>query len=202
MRRSLGFALTTCVCVFVVSACGSSGSSSGGKGQEYVDAMMKSYDASSSSTKDVFTRSQAQCLSEGVVDAVGADTLQKAGIAPDDVAKSGNNPFKEIGKSLNDQQAQDLVAVITDGSCFDFTDLVIKQAEQGSGSNPFSKLSKTQTRCLFEKLLANKAFKQAMADSILGKSSSSSAFSQAFGSQSEVVSIFGKCNISPSEISG
>lgn len=198
MRRSLTLLASLSLAVVLV-ACGSSSSSSSDKGQQYVDAMMKSYDNSSGSTKDVFSRSQAECVSQGVVDSVGVDTLEKAGVSPDELGKSNNGPFDTIGKELTDQQAQDLVAVITDGKCFDFTDLVMKQVQSG-GSNPFSKLGEEKTRCLFDELLANEAFKQAMADSILGKSSSNDAFSGAFKNQSEIFDILGKCDIKPSEI--
>ena len=200
MRRSLTLLASLSLAVVLV-ACGSSSSSSSGKGQQYVDAMMKSYDNSSGSTKNVFTRSQAECVAQGVVDAVGVDTLEKAGISPDDLAKSSGSPFNTIGKDLTTQQAKDVVSVITDGKCFNFTDLVMKAATK-SNNTAFGKLGETKTRCLFDKLLANSAFKQAMADSILGKSSSSSAFSNAFKDQSEVFKIFGECNIKPSEVSG
>ncbi len=200
MRRSLMLLASLSLAVVLV-ACGSSSSSSSDKGQEYVDAMMKSYDNSSGSTKDIFSRSQAECVSEGVVDSVGVDTLEEAGVSPDDLGKSSDGPFDTIGQELTEQQAEDLVSVLTDGKCFDFTDLVMKQVSSAGGS-PFAKLGEAKTRCLFEALLSNPAFKQAMADSILGKSSSNDAFSNAFKNQSEIFDIFSKCDIKPSEISG
>lgn len=186
--------------VTLVAACGSSGggSASSGEGQKYVDAIMKNFDKSSSA-KDVFTRSQAQCLATGMVNAIGVDTLKSSGVTPDEVG-GASDPFKAVGKKLSEQQAKDVVDVITGGKCFNFTDLVLKQVKQSGGSNPFGKLSQDKVKCFFGKLLDNSAFKTAMVNSILGRDSSSDAFSKAFSNQSSVFSILSDCNIRPSEI--
>jgi hypothetical protein len=199
MRRVIGSAL---VAVLALAACGSSGGGGGGaassdKGQQYVDAIMKNYDKNGA--KSGFTRSQAKCIAAGMVDAAGVDTLQSVG-TPDEVA-SGGNPFQELGKKLTPAQANEVVAVITDGRCFDFKQLVVKQAK-GDNSGSFDKLTDPQIECFFGKLLDNKAFKQAMADSILGRDSSSSAFSKAFSDQSAVFKILSDCNIKPSQLGG
>lgn len=197
MRRFLGLSL---VAVFVLAACGSSGgggSASSDKGQEYVDAIMKNYDKSEGAS-DVFSRSQAECIAEGMVDAVGVDKLESIG-TPDEVA-NGDNPFQSLGKEMTAKQADEVVAVLTDGRCFDFKDLVVKQAKQDD-TGAFDKLNDTQVECFFGKLLDNKAFKQAMADSILGRDTSDDAFSKAFSDQSEVFAILSDCNIKPSQLS-
>jgi hypothetical protein len=113
---------------------------------------------------------------------------------------SGDNAFTALGKKLSEAEARDLVDVITDGSCFSFSDIVVKQASQGTSS--LGKLGKAKIKCLFDKLLANKAFKQAMVDSVLGRETSSNAFSDAFKDQSKLFSILGDCNIRPSELQG
>ena len=192
MRRFVLVAL-----VGMLAACGSGSSSSSGSGGKYVDAMMKSYDTSNSGVKDVLSRTQAQCIAEGTVDAVGADTLDSAGLSPSDLSKG--DAFTTIGKKLTVSQAKDLVDVFTDGKCFSFSDLVIKEASAGS-NNAFGKLSKTKVRCLFDKLLAEQAFKDAMVNSMLGRASSSDAFSKAFGNQSKLFTIFSDCKIQPSEL--
>ena len=194
MRRFIGLTL---VAVIALAACGSSGggSSSSGKGQDYVDAIMKNYDKNGA--KSGFTRSQAECIAKGMVDAVGVDTLQSVG-TPGELA-NGSNPFQQVGKKITPAQADKVVAVLTGGRCFDFEQLVLEQAKQG-GSGTFSKLDQTQIKCFFGKLLANKAFKQAMADSILGRDSSSAAFNKAFSDQSEVFKILSDCNIKPSQL--
>jgi hypothetical protein len=139
-------------------------------------------------------------MAEGVVDAVGADEMKQAGVTPSDLGRS-DGPFDALGTDLTDQQADDLVEVITGGTCFDMTDLVVRQAKSGGG-NPFGGLSEKKTRCLLDQLLDNAAFKDAMAESMLGKASSGDAFSNAFKKRSVVLKMLGNCDIRPSEVSG
>jgi hypothetical protein len=196
MRRFLVLAV-----VGLLAACGSSsGSSSGGGTDAYVDAAMKSYDDSSASVKDTFSRSQAECLIRGIVDAVGVDKLKSNGIEPGDLQK-GNSPFKSLSNDLSQSEAEDVAAVITDGKCFNFSDIIIKQMS-GTGSNPFGKLTKTQARCFFDQLLKENAVKKALAASILGQDSSNTALQGAFANQSKLFSILGDCNIRPSQLNG
>jgi hypothetical protein len=201
MRRFLVVAM-----VGLLAACGSSGgSSSGGSSggsdtDAYVDAAMKSYDDASSSVKDTFNRTQAECLVRGIVDAVGVDKLKSNGIEPGDLQK-GDSPFKSLSDDLSQSEAEEVAAVITDGECFDFADIVIKQLDSGT-SNPFGKLTRTQLRCFFGELLKEKAVKKALAASILGQDSSNSALQSTFSNQSKLFSILGDCNIRPSQLNG
>ncbi len=198
MRRLLALLAIS----IVAAGCGSSGGTgaSSSKGKSYVDALMKSYDKDGA--KSGLTRNQAQCIATGMVDTVGADKFTSAGITPTELAKSGgDSPFATLGKKLSAKEAEGLVGVLTDGKCFNFTDLVVKQASKDS-SGTFGKLAPVKVRCLFNQLLANKAFKSAMVDSMLGRKNSSDAFKNAFGSQSEIFKIMGKCNLSPNELGG
>ena len=195
MRRFMVIAI-----VGLLAACGSSSSSGGGSGSDaYVEAAMKGYNDASSSVKDTFSRSEAECLVRGIVDAVGVEKLQSAGIEPKDL-ESGTSPFKSLSNDLTQSEAEDVASVITDGKCFDFTDIVIKQVSKGS--NPFGKLNKTQVRCFFRQILKEAAVKKALTASILGQDSSSSALQDAFSNQSKLFSILGDCNIRPSQLSG
>jgi len=196
MRRFVVIAL-----VGLLAACGSSGggSSSSGAGKDYADAIAAKIRSGDSGK--VFTQSQADCLAKGMVDVIGVDKLDSAGLSPDKISSS-NDSFKAVGTKLSESEANDLVDVIAGGKCFDFVDLVIKSAESSSSSNPFGKLGETKTRCLFEKLLSGAAFKKAMVDSILGRDASNDAFSKAFSNQSSSFKIFSDCNISPSQLNG
>ncbi len=192
LRRSVVIGM-----VGLLAACGSS-SSSGSAGQPYVDAAMKSYDNGSSQTKDGFTRPQAKCAITAMVDSIGADTLKAKGITPQDFsAKDG--PFKAAGAKLSSAQAEKVAGVLTDGKCFNFVDLVMKQA--GSSSS-FHKLPKAKVRCFFEKVLSKVEVKKAIAGSLVGGSSSktSDAVSSALGNSSETFKIFSDCGISPSAL--
>jgi hypothetical protein len=186
--------------VGLLAACGSSGSSSGASTDEYVHAAMKSYDRSASSVKATFSRGQAECLIGGIVDAVGVDKLRSHGIEPSDL-QDGNSPFKPLGNDLSQSEAEDVAAVVTDGKCFNFSDIIIKQMS-GTDTNPFGKLSKTQARCFFDHLLKENAVKKALAASILGQDSSSAALQSAFAKQSKLFTILGDCDIRPSQLNG
>ena len=56
--------------------------------------------------------------------------------------------------------------------------------------------------CFFDELLKESAVKKALAGSILGQDSSSSALQDAFANQSKLFSILGDCNITPSQLHG
>ena len=198
MRRFLVLAI-----VGLLAACGSSsssGSGGGGGSDAYVDAAMKSYDDAGSAAKETFSRSQAECLVRGIVDAVGVDKLKSNGVEPKDLEK-GDSPLKSLSDDLSQSEAEEVAAVITDDQCFNFADVVIKQMSAGP-SNPFGKLTKTQARCFFNQLLKEKAVKKALAASILGQDTSSSALQHAFSNQSKLFSILGDCNIRPSQLTG
>lgn len=190
------------VIVFVglLAACGSSSSSGSSGSGPYVDAAMKSYDDASGTVKDTFTRTQAKCLITGIVDGIGVDKLKSNGIEPGDLSK-GTSPFKSLSNDLSKADAVRVASVITDGKCFDFADIVIKEMSS-SGTNPFGQLSKTQVRCFFNQLLKESAVKKALAASILGQDTSSTALQGAFANQSKLFSILGDCNIKPSQLSG
>ena len=198
MRRVMVIAF-----VGLLAACGSSGgggSSSSGAGKDYADAIATKL--TSGPNGDVFTQKQADCLASGMVDVIGVDKLDAAGLSPSKISGSSDS-FKAVGQKLSESEAKDLVEVIAGGKCFDFVDLIIKSAQSSGGSNPFAKLGAAKTRCLFGKLLSQAAFKQAMVDSILGRDTGGSdAFSKAFSNQSSTFKIFSDCNIQPSQLNG
>ena len=192
MRRVLALG----VVAVLLAACSSSG---GGGTQPYVDAAMKSYDKNSGGIKDTFSRSEAECVVKGMVDAIGADTLKQIGVTPGNFAAS-SGPFKAVGKKLNAEQANKVVDVLIGGSCFNFTDLAIKQA--GSGSAALAGIPKPKLHCLFDAVLAGAGVKKALADSILGKPGADAAASRVFSNQSKILAIMSKCKINPSALSG
>ena len=193
MRR--GFTLVILVGLLV--ACGSSGSSASGVEQKYIDAMMKSYD--SSDAKQTLTRDQAQCISERFITTVGVDQLEAAKLSPADVAKD-QNAFNAVGKTLTRAQAEQVAGVFTDGECVNFTDVALKQLNAG-GTNPFKGVPDSNLRCMFDRLLAKPAFKDAMVEGILGSAGSDAAFTKAFGDQATLVSVMLKCKINPASLS-
>ena len=77
-----------CTAALSLAACGSgSGSGSGAvtlnaDEKAYVDSMMSSFEKDGSTP---FTTSQAQCLAERTVKAIGVDGFKKAGITPENI---------------------------------------------------------------------------------------------------------------------
>lgn len=182
----------------VLAACGSSSGGSAEKAS-FVDAAMKGYEDAPASTKEVMSESEARCLVSGLVDIVGVDNLAKADVKPSDLSTSTDSPFSTLGQDMTTQQANDAASLITDGKCFDFTDVVMSQMK--GSSNPFGKLEEKKVRCLFDKILSDPIVKKGIANSFLGKGDGSE-LANAFSDQSSLFSMLGDCDINPSELSG
>ena len=193
MRRA--FALL--MLVGLLAACGSSGTDTSKAEQKYIDAMMKSYDASAA--KATLNRQEARCLSERFVATVGVKKIKAADLTPADIAKN-ENAFAAIGQKLTRTEAEHVADVFTDGECLNFTDVALKQI--AAGSNQLKSVPEDDLRCLFDRLLAKPAFKTAMVEGILGSSSSDAAFDKAFGDEGTLVSVMIKCQINPATLSG
>lgn len=57
----------------------------------YVEAMMADFEEDD----ELFTTESAQCLAEKWVDMIGADTLNEAGVSPEDFAENGTEDYAE-----------------------------------------------------------------------------------------------------------
>ncbi|MBM3674477.1 MAG: hypothetical protein FJW88_05895 [Actinobacteria bacterium] len=101
--------------LFLLAACSSSDGSDA-ETQKYVDAMMVSVDTSDFP----FTRTEARCLAEQMVDTVGVDTLEEAGITPEDIE---NDDSELSDLDLSRDEAAELADVIFDGDCINPSDL-------------------------------------------------------------------------------
>lgn len=192
MRRAVALLML----IGLLAACGSGGSDTSNAEQGYIDAMMKSYDASTATSS--LSREEAQCLSKRFVATVGVEQIKAAGVSPADVAKN-ENAFAAIGQKLTRAQAEDVADVFTDGECLNFTDVALEQVS--AGSNPFKDVPRDNLRCLFDRLLAKPAFKDAMVEGILGSSGSDAAFTKAFGDEATLVRVMIKCEINPATLS-
>lgn len=78
--------------------------------QDYADALVASYDASSS-PDEVFSRDVVECVSPVWVDAIGVETFQDAGIAPADIA-DGSSDLDDI--TLDQAAAEAIVDSLPD----------------------------------------------------------------------------------------
>jgi hypothetical protein len=103
MRRIM-LAVTTVLICGLAAACGdddgggSGGESGSSEGQEYVDAIVASNDASE------LTDEQNECFARAFVDAVGVEQLQGA-VSPDEIRANPETTPQEFGITLDDDQA-------------------------------------------------------------------------------------------------
>lgn len=51
-----------------------------------------------------------------MVDAIGVDTIEEAGITPEEI-EADDNSFDAVGENLSEEQAAKLVDAIFDGGC-------------------------------------------------------------------------------------
>jgi hypothetical protein len=174
----------------VLVACGSSGGNgaSSAQGKQYVDALVKDK-SSNGLTKDL-TTSQAHCYAAKIVDAVGVDTLQKAGITPQSVSSAKG--LDALSGKVTKDQANKIVDALLSNTCFDFGAVIQKQTPT------LAKLSVPKVDCLFKNLFDLPAARSELADSLItGKDPD---FDKAFGGSSELFTILGKCKISEQEL--
>ncbi len=191
MRRLLVLVLVTTLLV----ACGSDGAASGtAAGKKYVDALMVSY--RTGEAKNAFTPSQARCLSERVVDAVGTAGLKKVGLTPSDVDHGSS--FKAIGSKLSKGDAKRVAAAIIDGACLNPGDALLKA---GVGQNAaFVKFPKAKLTCLFRGLGRPRPARQAFADSLLGLPQGDAEFKTSFQDEKTFRKVAAKCQVDPALI--
>ena len=193
MRRSLSFIVFAVVTAISFSACGSDGNaSSTSEGKQYVDALVKGYDASNA--KDVFTRPQAVCISTHVVDAVGIDGLKKSGVSPAELAGKGS--FRLLGSKLSGAASQRLGNVFVSDECFQLVDVLLKSGAGGT----FTRVPKAKVRCIFATLASPSAARQAFANSILGRPGADAQVKAAFSNSLKMVDALSKCKVDPSLI--
>jgi hypothetical protein len=171
-------------------ACGSGGGNgaSSAKGKQYVDALVK--DKSSNGLTSELTTTQARCFAGKIVDAVGVDTLEKAGITPANVASAKG--LDALSGKVTKDQANKVVDALLSNTCFDFGAVIRKQTPS------LAKLSTDKVDCLFKNLFDLPAARAELANLLItGKDPN---FDKAFGGTSELFTILGKCKISEQEL--
>ena len=184
MRRVMVVTLVA----LLVGACGSDPAPSAtGEGKKYVDALLQGYRASSA--RDVFTGSEAVCISKHVVDSVGVDAIKGAGITPAEVAGKGS--FQLIGSKLAPANRQKLADVFVSGECFDLAALLIKRGAAAS----FSGVSKAGVHCMFTEMAKPAPAKQAFADSVLGRPGADAEMKAAFSGSVKVLDAATTCKV-------
>lgn len=131
--RKITITLTVGMLVLLGAACGDDDGGGGGGGdlssaeQEYVDAAMETFDPEEA---EPLTEDEARCMVTSMVDAVGVDTLEDAGLTPESFGEA-DSPFPE---GLTEDQAEGVVDGMED--CFDLSQLFLDgMAEDASLSD-------------------------------------------------------------------
>jgi hypothetical protein len=180
-----------CLALVGLVSCGDDSSSGGGgdltaEEQEYVDAMMTSLKADETAP---FSDEEGQCLAEGMVKAVGVDSLKEAGITPADIGGDGDVVFGDLPKEKTDQ----LVSLFFEGECFDFGALMASAIAQ----DPSVSIPGEKAECIGDKMSESDEFKQAFVASVTGDDSV-----DPFESVGDIFQIFADCDIDLADLGG
>ncbi|MBI4933601.1 MAG: hypothetical protein HY828_06960 [Actinobacteria bacterium] len=167
-------------------ACGddSSGGASAAE-QPYVDSMMSSFETDESMP---LTKPQAQCMAENLVSIVGVDGFEAAGVEPADLA-NGDLTLEELPEA----KAQAIAALVFDGKCFDFGEMMASAFSQ----DPSVSIPSDQAKCLGDSFAANEQFRSAFAASITGDDSV-----DPFSEVEDLFAMFTECGIDLAALGG
>lgn len=134
---------------------GAKGESQTPAGKEYVDAIVAGGLADNTAG---FTTDEVRCMAENVVDDVGVDALQGAGITPDSVLAAGDIDVSAfVTQAQAEQMADDIAA------CIDFRRMVTDEAV---GSDvPFTD---EQMACIGDEIGASALIREMFVQSFMG----------------------------------
>lgn len=188
--RALG-AVAVAGLVFGVAACGSDSNGGSGGGdvsadeQPYVDAIVQSIKADETAP---FSDEQATCLAAGMVNIIGVEEFEKAGITPDSIGASSDPVLSDLSAS----KADELVTLVFDGDCFDFGDLMAAQLTQDT-SLP---LDQDKAACLGDAMAKSEGFRKAFVAAITGDDSTDPF------SEIDIFKMFSDCGVSLGDVTG
>jgi hypothetical protein len=181
-----GLVSVTLVVCFTAAACG--GGDNGNKGA-YVDAIAKTMEGD----KDFpLEDKDARCLAGRMVDAIGVDTIEEAGVTPEEI-EADDGSFDKVGANLSEEQASKLTDAIFDGGCVNMGELFASSMAAG-GLN----LTDEQAKCLGDEIVKNDDFKQAFADTIVSGTDDPDAADIG----TALFEIMGECDIDPTDLAG
>jgi len=189
MRRFLVVVLAAAA----LTACSGSGdgASQTAEGKQYVDALMKSYETSAA--KKSITASEARCISETAIDAVGVDALKQAKVTPADLDHGSG--FATMGKKLAKDEVDQVATAIVGAKCVSVGQLLLKQ---GAAESPaFSAVAPAKVRCIMITLGAPEAAQQAFVDSLLGLARGNVEFTESFRNIPKTKKALTKCKVDP-----
>jgi major membrane immunogen (membrane-anchored lipoprotein) len=177
----------------LLAACGSSSSrdSSTAEGKKYVNALVADFDKDKAKDK-TFTRSQIECFSAKIVDAVTVDTMKKNGVTPANAA--GDNGLDKLGSKLSNDQVKEISDAFFGGDCFDAA-----KALASSYASELKNVPKSAPKCLADELVKVDAFKLGTAQQLVGRKASGDSFFPGV-TKAQVRDIASKCKIPPDQL--
>lgn len=189
MRRVLA-----ALAVLVLAACGSDTAASSGEGKKYVDALMTSY--RSGKAKKAFTESEARCIVEHTINAVGVAAFRKAGLAPKDLDHGA--AFQVVGKRMPASQSKKIASGIAAAKCVNPGEVLVRT---GIGdSSAFKQIAPNKVRCFFVGLGSTPAADRSFADSLLGLPGGDQEFKAVFQTLATARAAGSRCKIDPKVI--
>jgi hypothetical protein len=150
--------------VLALAACGGESASDDGASSDeepYVEALMTTFEQDETLPLD---ESQVRCLAEGVVDVVGVDGFEKAGVTPADLEEGATLDSIE---TFTDEQTSKFLDLLFEGQCFDFNKMLAGAfMEQGGGA-----MTEEQASCMADQFTKDDAFKELFAAGLKGDDS-------------------------------
>jgi hypothetical protein len=103
---------------------GDTGNGGGGGGSEdYVAAIMET------SEDSTITEEQNRCFAEAVVDGIGADGFEAAGVTPDDIRESPDQSPTDLGITFDDEMKERFWGAVN--GCVDVREMFVESMAQG-----------------------------------------------------------------------
>lgn len=148
------------VVVFVATRSddGATGASGTDEGRAYVDAMVDGTSADSG-----FSADEARCMATAVVDQVGVDALQAAGITPESVRAAGDI---DVTGLLTEAEASTLAAQVA--PCIDWATMVAGELD---GDDV---ITADQARCIGDKIGESDLIREVFAQGFMGSTAGAS----------------------------
>ena len=155
-------------------------------GKRYVAAIVASADG------QTFSAAETKCVAEGAVDVIGVETVQKAGVTPEDMANSTESDLLP-GFKPTEAQANALVDMMF--KCVDFGTMFATAMGATGVSIPTDKL-----HCVGDQLEANKAFRASLIATMLDAQTSTTDPAAGGDVESAMLEVFAKCGVNLADL--
>jgi len=175
--------------VVVIATRGGGGStrdSQSDEGKRYVAAIVAASDDPS------FSAAETKCIAAGAVDVIGVETLQKAGVTPEDMA---NDTASDLLPGFKPTQAQANSLVDMMFKCVDFGAMFASAMGATGVSVPADKL-----HCVGDNLESNQVFRASLIASMLDAETSTTDAAAGGDLDSVMLEILGACGVKPAEL--